>query len=78
MSKIAKSGRSAYLMGMERPEPTTSASFAFCVAFVVATNSSLFFLEGVKRFDLLRLFLEVVGVEEGVAKSLLFSLFSTE
>ena len=54
------------------PPPTPSLDAGVPVP---ATSGSAVFLEGVKRFDRLRLFRDVVGVEEGVA---LFSLFSTE
>ena len=70
---------------MERPEPTEASPVPPLPSLTpvpppgaVLLSSPTFFLEGVKRFDLLLLFLEVVGVDEGVARSLLFSLFSTE
>ena len=73
------------LIGIERPDPTEDSPVPPLPSLTPAAppgaalpSSPTFFLEGVKRFDLLLLFLEVVGVEEGVAKSLLFSLFSTE
>ena len=66
---------------MERPDPTEGSSSPPLPPAgppgPEPPSSPTFFLEGVKRFDLLLLFLEPVGVDEGVVKSLLFSLFST-
>ena len=71
-------------MGIDLPEPIWGASAAplpppptslDAGVPVPAGSGSAVFLEGVKRFDRLLLFRDVVGVEEGVA---LFSLFSTE
>ena len=51
----------------------------FFFAWTKYLPGSAVFLEGVKRFDRLRLFRDVVGVEEGVVAAVkLFSLFSTE
>lgn len=50
------------MMGIARPLPTSP--------FLLLSLSS-FFLDGVNRLDFLLLFLEVVGVDEGVGRSLM-------